>query len=90
MSCKSRILFIKMLKGPTAQFPQMELPHHSRQEPAGPIGPQLAAMMPLSFRGVDREEVGIYGDESCDLLLGKVESGRVSGCAGGGHPPNVG
>src|SRR6185369_271501 len=31
-----------------ADFPEMELPHHSGQESTRPIGPEFAAMMPLA------------------------------------------
>ena len=34
-----------------------ELPHHAGEEAAGPIGPQLAVMMPAAARGVNREEI---------------------------------
>ena len=72
-----------------AGFPPVELPHHSRQEPAGPIGPQLAAVMPFAAGGIDGKKVWMLLDQRGNLQFGEIQRDGISGMTRGGHAPNV-
>jgi hypothetical protein len=51
----------------------MELPHHARQEPTRPIGPQLAVVAPLPTNTVDGKIIRVLFDEAIYLLFGKFK-----------------
>ncbi len=76
---------LRIMLGPSAPLwaasAAMKLPHHAGQKAAGPIGPQLAGVMPLAAHGVDRKKVGMLFDEARHLPFGKFQSLGVFGNA---------
>ena len=55
-----------------------ELPHHAGQKNAGPIGPLLPFVKPLSIAGVDWKVLWVIGDQLSELNFGKIECLMIS------------
>jgi hypothetical protein len=63
----------------------VELPHHAREEPARPIGPQFTLVKPFSVFGVNREKIRALLNERGDLSLPKFKCRCVLIGSGGLH-----
>ena len=50
-----------------------EDPHHAAEESLAPIRPCLAAVLPLAVLGIQREEIGIIGDQPPHLSLRELQ-----------------
>src|ERR687898_1426366 len=50
-----------------------EDPHHAAEESLTPIRPCLAAVLPLAVFGIQREEIGIIGDQRLNLSLRELQ-----------------
>src|ERR687898_2058706 len=62
-----------------------EDPHHAAEKSLTPVRPRLAAVLPLSILGIEREIVGMVGDQRPHLSLRKLERLSGSGLEWGGR-----
>src|SRR5580704_11566130 len=53
--------------------PLVKKPHHARQKPFAPIGPNRTFMLPAAIAGIHRIKVRMVFDELANLVAGEAE-----------------